>query len=67
MSVVWLVGPFVLYVGALPFVNRVHPIVLGLPFFLFWMLLATVLTPVTIALAALGDPRFKRDREGDAQ
>jgi hypothetical protein len=63
-SLLWLLAPFILYIGALPWVNRVHPLVLGMPFFLFWMLLATLLTPLTIYLAARGDPAWQADREG---
>jgi hypothetical protein len=62
-SLWWLSGPFLLYVLALPLYNRVEPIVLGLPFFLFWMLLATVLTPGCVWLAARGDPLWQADRE----
>ena len=62
-SLWWLLGPFALYVLALPLYNRVEPIVLGLPFFLFWMLLATLLTPGCVWLAARGDPLWGADRE----
>ena len=62
-SLWWLFGPFVLYVPALPLYNRVEPIVLGLPFFLFWMLVATLLTPGCIWLAARGDPLWRADCE----
>ncbi|MBW5261778.1 MULTISPECIES: DUF3311 domain-containing protein [Streptomyces] len=49
--------PYVLYLGALPFVNRVHPVVLGLPFLFFWLLGATLLTPVAVWLTRRGDRR----------
>lgn len=62
-SLWWLLGPVVLYVLALPLYNRVEPVVLGLPFFMAWMLLATVLTPVFIWLAARKDPLFQADRD----
>ncbi|MEU8582570.1 DUF3311 domain-containing protein [Streptomyces abikoensis] len=51
----WLLGPYVLYLAALPLVDRVHPTVLGLPFLFFWLLLATLLTPVAVFLAWRGD------------
>ncbi|WP_327355805.1 DUF3311 domain-containing protein [Streptomyces sp. NBC_01304] len=51
----WLVVPFLLFIVALPFVNRVEPVVLGLPFFFAWLLGATVLTPVSVWLAWRGD------------
>jgi len=43
--------PFLMLVFALPFVNRVEPLVLGLPFVLFWILLWVALTPVVLFLA----------------
>jgi hypothetical protein len=43
--------PFLMLVFALPFVNRVEPRVLGLPFVLFWILLWVALTPVVLFLA----------------
>lgn len=62
-SLWWLLGPFVLYVLALPLYNRVDPVIAGMPFFMAWILLATLLTPVCIWLAARGDPLWKADRE----
>ncbi|GAA4683997.1 hypothetical protein GCM10023324_43070 [Streptomyces youssoufiensis] len=59
-SLLWLLAPYVLYLGALPLVNRVHPTVFGLPFLLFWMVVATVLTPVAVWLAWRGDRRRGR-------
>ncbi|WP_408909829.1 DUF3311 domain-containing protein [Streptomyces luteolus] len=58
----WLLVPFVLYIGALPFVNRVEPVVLGLPFFFAWMLAATVLTPVAAYLTWRGDLKARAGR-----
>jgi hypothetical protein len=49
--------PFLTLVLALPLVNRLHPIVLGLPFILFWILLWIVLTPVFIFAAGRCDAR----------
>ncbi|MEU8538558.1 hypothetical protein AB0C52_00930 [Streptomyces sp. NPDC048717] len=46
----WLLVPYVLFVAALPFVNR------GV-FLFFWLLGATVLTPLSVALAHRGDRR----------
>lgn len=56
-QLLWLLVPYVLYLGALPLVNRVRPLVLGLPFLFFWLLGATVLTPVAVWLARRGDRR----------
>lgn len=43
--------PFVMLVFALPLVNRVEPMVLGLPFILFWIMLWIVLSPPLLFLA----------------
>lgn len=56
-QLLWLLVPYVLYLGALPFVNRVEPVVLGLPFLFFWLLGATLLTPVAVWLTRRGDRR----------
>ncbi|WP_363325524.1 DUF3311 domain-containing protein [uncultured Streptomyces sp.] len=49
--------PYVLYLGALPFVNRVTPVVFGLPFLFVWLLGATVLTPFAVWMTRRGDRR----------
>jgi len=41
-----VVIPFVLMLGAIPFVNRIHPIILGLPFFHFWLFLGMIIVPI---------------------
>lgn len=56
----WLLVPFVLYLGALPFANRVDPVVAGLPFLFVWLLAATLLTPVAVWLAYRGDQKQQR-------
>jgi hypothetical protein len=48
--------PFLTLVLALPFVNRLRPIILGLPFILFWISLWVALTPLVLYLA----DRFER-------
>jgi hypothetical protein len=49
--------PFVGVCGVVPLVNRVTPYVLGLPFFVFWVALWTVLTSACMAVVYLLDPR----------
>lgn len=49
--------PFVGLCVAIPFVNRVTPYVLGLPFFVFWVSMWSVLTSVCMAGVYLLDPR----------
>ena len=47
----WLaVLPTVGLLGGVPFANRVHPYVLGLPFLLFWIVLWVVLTSITMGV-----------------
>jgi hypothetical protein len=43
--------PFLTLVFALPLVNRIHPIILGLPFLLFWILAWVMLTPIILFVA----------------
>jgi len=43
--------PFLMLVFALPFVNRVEPVILGFPFVLFWIVVWVALTPLLLFLA----------------
>lgn len=43
--------PFLMLVFALPLVNRIDPVILGLPFLLFWILCWVALTPLVLFLA----------------
>ncbi|AKO93559.1 DUF3311 domain-containing protein [Priestia filamentosa] len=54
--------PFIAILGFLPFVNRIEPFVLGLPFNMFWMALWTALTSVILGIMYKLDPR---NREGE--
>ena len=60
-SLLWLLVPFLLFVAAIPLANRAEPVILGLPFLFFWALLAVVVSPLAIWLAARSDPYFERD------
>jgi len=40
--------PFVAFCFTVPLWDRVHPMMLGLPFNLFWIILWTLLTPVCL-------------------
>ncbi|MEU2085896.1 DUF3311 domain-containing protein [Streptomyces albus] len=56
-----LLVPPALYCAA-PFVaNRIEPRVLGLPFLLFWIVAATVVSPLVIWLVSRLDPAFRKD------
>ncbi|MGI8909086.1 MAG: DUF3311 domain-containing protein [Rubrobacteraceae bacterium] len=53
--------PFVMLVFAAPFVNTVEPRILHLPFFLAWITIWTILTPVVMLIMYKGDKR-RRER-----
>ncbi|WIY81080.1 DUF3311 domain-containing protein [Streptomyces anulatus] len=59
-QLLWLLVPYVLYLGVLPFANRVTPLVFGMPFLFVWLLGATLLTPVAVWLTGRGDRRERR-------
>ncbi|MET9606102.1 DUF3311 domain-containing protein [Streptomyces sp. NPDC006512] len=74
-QLVWLGAPFVVFLGVLPWVNRVEPRVGGVPFLFVWLLGATLLTPLAVWLTRRADRRGSRredrtrdrrdDRRGD--
>jgi hypothetical protein len=57
--------PFITMVFALPLVNRIEPIILGMPFLLFWLLSWVVLTPVILALAYKLEKKYNPPEEED--
>ncbi|MGW1075632.1 DUF3311 domain-containing protein [Streptomyces sp. NPDC002537] len=59
-TLLWLLIPYVLFLGTLPLTDRIHPTVLGLPFLFAWLLLATLLTPAAVYLAWRGDRKRGR-------
>ena len=56
--------PVVALIAALPFVNRLEPVLLGLPFLLFWTVGWVLATPALLALAYL---IARRAGDGDAE
>jgi hypothetical protein len=57
--------PALALVAGLPFVNRLEPVVLGLPFLLFWILGWVMVTPAFLAAAyVLDSPTGDRPRDG---
>jgi hypothetical protein len=60
-SLLWLIVPFLFFVAAIPFANRADPVILGLPFLFFWVLVGVLASPAAIWLAARGDPLFAAD------
>ncbi|MCX4726376.1 DUF3311 domain-containing protein [Streptomyces sp. NBC_01306] len=65
-QLLWLLVPFVLFLGAVPLVNRVRPVLLGLPFLFLWMIAATLLTPLAVWLTHRADRRAGRGAGGSA-
>ena len=55
--------PFIGMLGFLPLVNRVEPYVLGMPFIMFWVVLWSMLTSVTMAIVFRFDQANKEDTE----
>ena len=45
--------PFITLVFALPLVNRIKPVILGLPFLLFWILIWVILTPLRMIVLSI--------------
>ena len=57
--------PFVTLVLALPFVNRIEPVILGFPFVLFWIVLWVLLTPLFLFLAYRAEKKFNPPDESE--
>jgi hypothetical protein len=58
--------PFIGILLGVPFVNRVEPLVLGMPFVLAWIVLWVVLTSVLMGIVYRLDPR-NRQTEADTE
>ncbi|AJY77357.1 DUF3311 domain-containing protein [Paenibacillus beijingensis] len=62
MKWILLLVIIILNVGVLPLINRVHPLIIGMPFFLFWYLLSLIITPIlSWCIYVMGGK--KQDRE----
>ena len=57
--------PFITLVFALPLVNRIKPVVFGLPFILFWILSWVILTPLILFIAYTMERKFNNPEDGD--
>jgi len=55
--------PFVALVFLLPLANRIDPVILGLPFLLFWILVWILLTPLILLGAYLLQRKFNLPEE----
>ncbi|MDY0393525.1 DUF3311 domain-containing protein [Virgibacillus halophilus] len=51
--------PFIAILGGAAFVNKIEPYVLGLPFFLFWIILWSILCSVIMFVIYRLDPLNK--------
>jgi hypothetical protein len=63
MKLIYLLAalPFLGLLGGMVFANRVEPLVLGLPFVLFWILRWVVLTSVVMGVVYVLDPANRED------
>ena len=62
----WLAAlPGVLMLAGVPFANRVHRLVLGLPCLLVWILGCVVLTSIVLAWIGAIDARVRRGDDGN--
>ncbi|AUO14021.1 DUF3311 domain-containing protein [Priestia megaterium] len=61
MKIIYLLCllPFVGILGLLPFVNKVTPFILGMPFFLFWIVMWVILTSFIMGIVYKLDPAVK--------
>jgi len=59
--------PFITLVFALPLVNRIYPLVLGLPFILAWILGWVILTPAILWAAYLLEKKYNLPSEGEEE
>ncbi len=57
--------PFITLVFALPLVNRIKPVVFGLPFILFWILVWVILTPFILFVAYTLERKMNKSGDGD--
>jgi len=57
--------PFITMVFALPLVNRIEPVILGLPFLLFWLLAWVVLTPFILIVAYVLEKKYNPPEKGE--
>lgn len=62
MRLVLAAIPFIGILGGVGLANRVEPYVLGLPFFLFYIVLWIVLTSVIMGIVYKLDPKNKEEQ-----
>jgi hypothetical protein len=57
--------PFVTLIFMLPWANRIEPVILGLPFLLFWILGWVMLTPLILLAAYQVEKKYNLPEEED--
>jgi hypothetical protein len=67
LALLFAAVPFITLVFALPLVNRLEPVILGLPFLLFWILTWVVLTPPILFAAYLFEKKLNKAEEEESE
>lgn len=67
LALLFAAVPFITLVLALPLVNKLEPVILGLPFLLFWILTWVVLTPPILFAAYICEKKFNKTEEGESE
>ncbi len=55
--------PFITLVFMLPVVNRIEPVILGMPFLLFWIVAWILVTPLVLLAAYLLEKKYNGPEE----
>jgi len=61
IKVILTLIPFIWTIGMIPFVNRVHPIVMGLPFLAFWLVAGVIVAFVCIKALYMIDAKHNKE------
>lgn len=56
--------PFLWIIGGLPFANRVHPYVLGMPFLAFWFQFGVIVSVICIHRLYVLEERKEKEKKG---
>lgn len=61
LKIILTLIPFIWIVGMIPFVNRVHPLVMGLPFLAFWLVAGIFVTFACLQIVYKIDSRSNNE------
>ena len=67
LALLFAAVPFITLVFALPLVNKLEPVILGLPFLLFWIVIWVALTPPILFIAYILEKKFSKTEEGEGE